>query len=189
MKAGWVRPYRIASPCLPVRWLSQWSRRRWCSQRRIRPRRSSGRSRAAPSSSACCSAIDYYRERTAPDTRRQGRARKSPRRSRKRSSRAGRTRDRGGREAAGRQGRPRRRRLPRQRPRRGPDRCLRPDARHQGRRPQSNGSSGFVRDDFFNWPEQIATMVETEKPAAIVVMLGSNDRQQMRIGDDREPTS
>ncbi|MET0576755.1 MAG: DUF459 domain-containing protein [Mesorhizobium sp.] len=50
---------------------------------------------------------------------------------------------------------------------------------------RSSGSSGFVRDDFFNWPEQIATMVETEKPAAIVVMLGSNDRQQIRTGDTR----
>ncbi|GLS34076.1 hypothetical protein SAMN04488498_107185 [Mesorhizobium albiziae] len=50
---------------------------------------------------------------------------------------------------------------------------------------RSSGSSGFVRDDFFNWPEQIGPMVETEKPAAIVVMLGSNDRQQIRTGDTR----
>ncbi|MFD1985951.1 DUF459 domain-containing protein [Mesorhizobium newzealandense] len=51
---------------------------------------------------------------------------------------------------------------------------------------RSNGSSGFVRDDFYNWPEQIKTLIETEKPAAVVVMLGSNDRQQMRVGDVRE---
>ena len=51
---------------------------------------------------------------------------------------------------------------------------------------RSNGSSGFVRDDFYNWPEQIKSLIETEKPAAVVVMLGSNDRQQMRIGDVRE---
>ena len=51
---------------------------------------------------------------------------------------------------------------------------------------RSNGSSGFVRDDFYNWPEQIKALIETEKPAAVVVMLGSNDRQQMRVNDVRE---
>lgn len=51
---------------------------------------------------------------------------------------------------------------------------------------RSKGSSGFVRDDFYNWPAEIGTLLETEKPAAIVVMLGSNDRQQMQIGEVRE---
>jgi uncharacterized protein len=51
---------------------------------------------------------------------------------------------------------------------------------------RANGSSGFVRDDFYNWPEQIKSLIETEKPAAVVVMLGSNDRQQMRVNDVRE---
>ncbi|MEP6567019.1 MAG: DUF459 domain-containing protein [Mesorhizobium sp.] len=51
---------------------------------------------------------------------------------------------------------------------------------------RSNGSSGFVRDDFYNWPEQIKALIEAEKPAAVVVMLGSNDRQQMRVNDVRE---
>ncbi|MCZ8544381.1 DUF459 domain-containing protein [Mesorhizobium qingshengii] len=51
---------------------------------------------------------------------------------------------------------------------------------------RSNGSSGFVRDDFYNWPEQIKSLIEAEKPAAVVVMLGSNDRQQMKVGDVRE---
>ncbi|UVK40663.1 DUF459 domain-containing protein [Mesorhizobium sp. AR10] len=51
---------------------------------------------------------------------------------------------------------------------------------------RSNGSSGFVRDDFYNWPEQIKSLIEAEKPAAVVVMLGSNDRQQMRVNDVRE---
>ncbi|MGB3391060.1 MAG: DUF459 domain-containing protein [Pseudaminobacter sp.] len=51
---------------------------------------------------------------------------------------------------------------------------------------RSNGSSGFVRDDFYDWPKEIGPLVEAEKPAAIVVMLGSNDRQQMRVGDTRE---
>ncbi|CCV05501.1 conserved exported hypothetical protein [Mesorhizobium metallidurans STM 2683] len=51
---------------------------------------------------------------------------------------------------------------------------------------RGNGSSGLVRDDVYNWPEQIKSLIETEKPAAVVVMLGSNDRQQMRIDDTRE---
>ena len=51
---------------------------------------------------------------------------------------------------------------------------------------RANGSSGFVRDDVYNWPEQVKSLIETEKPAAVVVMLGSNDRQQMRVNDVRE---
>ncbi|SFO14058.1 hypothetical protein SAMN03159463_01239 [Mesorhizobium sp. NFR06] len=51
---------------------------------------------------------------------------------------------------------------------------------------RANGSSGFVRDDFYNWPDEIKSLIETEKPAALIVMLGSNDRQQMKIGDVRE---
>jgi hypothetical protein len=51
---------------------------------------------------------------------------------------------------------------------------------------RSNGSSGFVRDDFYNWPVEIKSLIETEKPAAVIVMLGSNDRQQMKVGDVRE---
>ncbi|ESX63225.1 MULTISPECIES: DUF459 domain-containing protein [unclassified Mesorhizobium] len=51
---------------------------------------------------------------------------------------------------------------------------------------RANGSSGFVRDDVYNWPEQVKSLVETEKPSVVVVMLGSNDRQQMRVNDVRE---
>lgn len=51
---------------------------------------------------------------------------------------------------------------------------------------RSNGSSGFVRDDVYNWPAQIKSLIETEKPAVVIVMLGSNDRQQMKVGDVRE---
>lgn len=51
---------------------------------------------------------------------------------------------------------------------------------------RSNGSSGFVRDDFYNWPVEIKSLIETEKPSVVIVMLGSNDRQQMRVGDVRE---
>lgn len=51
---------------------------------------------------------------------------------------------------------------------------------------KTSGSSGLVRDDFYNWPEQAKALIEQEKPAAVVVMMGSNDRQQMRVGDNRE---
>ena len=51
---------------------------------------------------------------------------------------------------------------------------------------RTRGSSGFVRTDFFDWPGEIAPMIDAEKPAAVVVMIGSNDRQQMRIGSVRE---
>jgi hypothetical protein len=47
---------------------------------------------------------------------------------------------------------------------------------------RSNGSSGFVREDHFDWPGQIAGIIEAEKPAAILVVIGANDRQQMQVG-------
>ncbi|MFK0642036.1 MULTISPECIES: DUF459 domain-containing protein [unclassified Ochrobactrum] len=40
-----------------------------------------------------------------------------------------------------------------------------------------NGSSGFVRNDHFDWPNNIGKILDEEKPAAVVVMIGSNDRQ------------
>ena len=52
---------------------------------------------------------------------------------------------------------------------------------------RSKGSSGFVRDDFYDWRKEIGPLLQSEKPAAVVVMIGSNDRQQMRVGDGREP--
>jgi hypothetical protein len=41
----------------------------------------------------------------------------------------------------------------------------------------SNGSSGLVRDDFYNWSAELPGLVETEKPDAILVLVGANDRQ------------
>jgi hypothetical protein len=51
---------------------------------------------------------------------------------------------------------------------------------------RSKGSSGFVRDDYFNWGKEIGPLIDAEKPAAVVVMLGSNDRQRMRVGATSE---
>jgi len=50
----------------------------------------------------------------------------------------------------------------------------------------SKGSSGFVRDDFYDWPAEIDAVIKQNKPAAVLVMLGSNDRQQMQVGESRE---
>lgn len=55
---------------------------------------------------------------------------------------------------------------------------------------RSNGSSGLVRDDFYDWPEELPAVIEQEKPSAVVIMIGSNDRQQMRLDSGRaEPFS
>lgn len=51
---------------------------------------------------------------------------------------------------------------------------------------KARGSSGFVREDVYNWPAEIKTLIETEKAAAVVIMLGANDRQQLRAGETRE---
>lgn len=50
---------------------------------------------------------------------------------------------------------------------------------------RSNGSSGLVRDDHFDWPGQLAAIIAEQKPAAVLVMLGSNDRQQLKVGSER----
>lgn len=50
----------------------------------------------------------------------------------------------------------------------------------------SNGSSGFVRDDYYNWNAEIAPLLDEHKPTIVVVMVGSNDRQQMKVGENHE---
>lgn len=51
---------------------------------------------------------------------------------------------------------------------------------------RSNGSSGFVRDDHYDWTARIGEIVEAEKPAVLIMAIGSNDRQSMKIGASRE---
>lgn len=46
---------------------------------------------------------------------------------------------------------------------------------------RSKGSSGFVRQDYFNWNSELPAMLDAEKPAAVIVMMGSNDRQQIKL--------
>ncbi|MGY5778934.1 SGNH/GDSL hydrolase family protein [Rhizobium sp. LEGMi135b] len=47
---------------------------------------------------------------------------------------------------------------------------------------RGNVASGLVRQDYYNWPQQLLGMIDQLKPAMVVVMIGANDRQQM-IGD------
>jgi uncharacterized protein len=51
---------------------------------------------------------------------------------------------------------------------------------------RTDGSSGLVRDDHFDWPDRIGAILDEEKPAAVVVMLGSNDRQAIRVDEGSE---
>jgi len=51
---------------------------------------------------------------------------------------------------------------------------------------RTNGSSGLVRDDYYNWIEQAPTIVEEVKPSIIVIQIGSNDRQQLVVNGERE---
>lgn len=46
---------------------------------------------------------------------------------------------------------------------------------------RTNGSSGFVRDDHYDWPANISNILDEEKPAVVIVMIGSNDRQAITI--------
>lgn len=50
---------------------------------------------------------------------------------------------------------------------------------------RANTASGLVRDDYFNWPEKLSTHMDNVRPAALVVMVGANDRQQIRNGDTK----
>ena len=52
---------------------------------------------------------------------------------------------------------------------------------------RTSGSSGFVRSDYYDWPGEIGAILAEEKPAAVVVMLGANDRQEMSVNGSREP--
>ncbi|KPF60730.1 hypothetical protein IP85_03175 [Rhizobium sp. AAP116] len=44
---------------------------------------------------------------------------------------------------------------------------------------RANGSSGLVRDDFYDWPGQLPALVSDLKPSVVVIQIGANDRQQL----------
>ncbi|MCQ8783279.1 SGNH/GDSL hydrolase family protein [Mangrovibrevibacter kandeliae] len=47
---------------------------------------------------------------------------------------------------------------------------------------RTDGSSGLVRDDHYDWLAEIGPLIDEVKPALVVVMLGSNDRQPIQSG-------
>lgn len=51
---------------------------------------------------------------------------------------------------------------------------------------RANGSSGLVREDYFDWPGTLPGYVAEVKPSIIIVSLGANDRQQMRTSGVKE---
>ncbi len=51
---------------------------------------------------------------------------------------------------------------------------------------RASGSSGLVREDYFNWQKTLPTYIEELKPDLIIISLGANDRQQMAIGTAKE---
>ncbi len=51
---------------------------------------------------------------------------------------------------------------------------------------RSNGSSGLVRDDYYDWPATLPTLIDDIKPAMLIVMIGANDRQQVSIDGQKE---
>ncbi len=51
---------------------------------------------------------------------------------------------------------------------------------------RTNGSSGLVRDDYYDWPGTIGAIIDEEKPDIVVVQLGGNDRQEMGVAGNRE---
>jgi hypothetical protein len=50
----------------------------------------------------------------------------------------------------------------------------------------TDGSSGLVRTDHLDWPQSLKLQIDKLHPALIVIMLGSNDRQQMTVNGQKE---
>ncbi|MDY8108442.1 SGNH family hydrolase [Fulvimarina sp. 2208YS6-2-32] len=46
---------------------------------------------------------------------------------------------------------------------------------------KANGSSGLVREDFYDWPNELGPIIDAVEPDILAVMIGANDRQPMRV--------
>ncbi|MBD8556263.1 DUF459 domain-containing protein [Rhizobium sp. CFBP 8762] len=51
---------------------------------------------------------------------------------------------------------------------------------------RANGSSGLVREDYFNWQTTLPSYLSETKPSVVVISLGANDRQQMTLASGKE---
>lgn len=50
---------------------------------------------------------------------------------------------------------------------------------------RANGSSGLVRDDYYNWFEALPQLLDELEPSIVAIMIGANDRQEIRTGEPR----
>lgn len=50
---------------------------------------------------------------------------------------------------------------------------------------RANGSSGLVRDDYFDWFSALPEMLDEVQPSIVAIMIGANDRQEMRTTEPR----
>lgn len=50
---------------------------------------------------------------------------------------------------------------------------------------RGRANSGLVRDDVIDWPSVVPQLIAEEKPIAVLVLAGMNDRQQMRLASGR----
>ncbi len=50
---------------------------------------------------------------------------------------------------------------------------------------RTNNASGLVRDDFYDWRKELPALLSEIRPAALVLMIGANDRQQMRLPEGK----
>jgi hypothetical protein len=51
----------------------------------------------------------------------------------------------------------------------------------------SSGASGLVRNDYYDWPARLPEIVAEQKPDAILVMVGGNDRQGIATPTGDQP--
>lgn len=51
---------------------------------------------------------------------------------------------------------------------------------------ETDGASGLVRTDHLDWPTTLAQKIDKHKPSLIVIMLGSNDRQEIAVNGTTE---
>ena len=50
---------------------------------------------------------------------------------------------------------------------------------------KGEGLSGLVRDDVRDWPATVPQLIAEHRPVAVIVLVGMNDRQQMRLAGGR----
>ena len=51
---------------------------------------------------------------------------------------------------------------------------------------RGNGSSGLVREDYYNWPAELPAILDEVRPELVVVEIGANDRQQITTSAGKE---